>query len=497
MQSFMEFMERKNLFLEAEGVPAEIKLQKDGEFKPFVVDKNHHSNLREIIKAFEKSPEAEWGHSVLKKGVQEKPTVGKKHIYLVGGAVRDHLKGKTPKDFDLTTDATPDEIKVILKNGGFTQVKSQGGTHAPKEDDKLPDSGNKNKIFYSKGWDREGNEFVIGARINGQEFEIATFRKDSKGSDGRTPDKMEFASLEDDADRRDFTINAMYVPLTNADGDNNKLVDPHGGVHHLKKGEVRFVGNPKDRLGEDQLRALRFIRFHSRFDKKDVPPDVKKAIEEIKELRAVSPERIRQEFVSGLEHPDVDVKHYIKLYRDFGLLDRVFPDKKIIFQLENSKDFSDKKDKRLAIAWLLRNNDPNIVAQMLHDAKYDNGEISDIHYLIDFANWTKMHGQHPELFFDSFHKNKDKFHKSNLVSNHIKQWADMNNLNPNVINHFLGHELSTKGMVRDDYGNRIVNPDIVKHLGKTPQGNEFGKAIKDIETKKFREKFNKERNEKI
>jgi tRNA nucleotidyltransferase/poly(A) polymerase len=304
---------------------------------------------------------------------------------------------------------------------------------------------------------------------------------------------MEFAGLDDDSARRDFTINSMYIPLTSADGPNSKLIDPHGGAHHLRSGEVRFVGNAKERLEEDQLRAMRYIRFVASHGKNTkIPEDVKTTIEDIKDLPSVSRERIRDEFLKGLHHPDVDAVHYVKLYKELGLLNTVFPDMQ--FKLDVPEDFSDKKEKRLAIAWLLRNNPPAKVEQALRQGTWQNEEIRDIVHLVELAKWVSSHKQNPEVFFDKFMDMKKRFHQTGMVPSMVRQWGKMNKLPEDVLQRFISHEMDsqnpqafkTKAYI-DQGGTRTINPEITSFLGgKTPQGPEFGKAIKGIETDKFR-----------
>jgi tRNA nucleotidyltransferase/poly(A) polymerase len=488
------------------GISSEVKLGDDGPYKPFNVGDENHPNLKVIVQAFLDSQKVPFpgpdGYpqklTTLDAKGESTPKLKKKQLYLVGGAVRDHLLGKTPKDYDLATDATPDEIRLILRAAGFTETKPQTGKHAPvdKRYEKYQDAGTKNKIFYAKGWDRAGREFVMGARVNGEEFEIATFRKDSKASDGRTPDRMEFTpSLEDDSARRDFTINAMAIPLTSADGPNAKLIDPHGGAHHLRSGEVRFVGDARERLQEDQLRALRYIRFVSRFNSNAaIPPEYKEAIQEIRDLGAVSRERIRDEFVKGLEHPDVDTKKYIKMYKELGLLQTVFPG--MSFKLDDDrKDYTDKKDKRLAVAWILRMNNPDDIKEMLAHGTWSNSEINDIIHLIKMNGWAGKYGKDDDGFYNDFYDMKTNLHqRTSLVPSIIRQWGQMNNHDEEMLAHYIGHELGTKGYVKDSFGNRTVNPELTKMFGgKTPEGPQFGQGIRQIETEKFRNRFSKNR----
>lgn len=500
-KSFLDYMilkEAEEKTQEAKKAQSEVKLSDDSDYKPFIVDREHHSNLRPLIKAFLESDQVPYpgpdGYpSKLTTYDKTKgtitPKLKKKVLYLVGGAVRDHLTGKTPKDFNLATDATPDEIRMILRFAGFKETKPQGRNGAKYN--KFPEAGTKDRIFYAKGWDKEGKECAFGVRIKGDEFDLASFRKDSKSSKD-DPEKIEFCSLDGDAQKRDFTMNAMYIPLTTADGPNSKLIDPHGGAHHLRNGEVKFVGNPKDRLNEDPIRALRYIRFFSKYDSKGkIPDEYKQAIEEVKDLENVSRESVRDEFVKGLEHPDVDPVKYIKAYKDLGVLEAVFPG--MIFKLDNTEDFSDKKEKRLAIAWILRMNEPSHVKHMLHRGKWSDSEINDIVHLIKVLNWGKRYGKDDNFFDDFYPMKKELSFKTHLIPRLLKKWGEMNGIDPEMLDNYSNHSLSTKAMIPDEFfpGLRIVNPELKKLFGRTPRGHEFGDGIKHLETKKFMDLFKK------
>ena len=281
-------------------IKSEITLGKDNDYEPFIVGNGARENLAIIVRAFEQSDKVQFGPKTIDPKTPKTPgqsgsgltqqKLKKKSIYLVGGAVRDHLRGVTPNDYDLATDATMDEMRLILKNSGFTETQPQTNIDSDYEVDgekyqHLPKAHNSNKKFFVKGADTRGEEFVMGVKVNGETFEVATFRKDTKGtSDGRNT-QMEFTpNIEEDAARRDFTINAMYIPLK--EGPCNKLIDIHGGIHDLRNKKIRFVGDPKERLEEDQLRAPRYARFAAEYGDTDTPPDVMKAIGDIKDLPA-------------------------------------------------------------------------------------------------------------------------------------------------------------------------------------------------------------------
>jgi tRNA nucleotidyltransferase/poly(A) polymerase len=150
-------------------------------------------------------------------------------LYVVGGAVRDALLGKSPKDFDLATDAVPDKVEEIMKEAGLRTLPT-------------------------------GKAFgVINVFTDQGEYEIATFREDT--TKGRNPEVKLGATIESDAARRDLRINALYYDL-----DTNEIIDLVGGVDDLKNGEINMVGNAQERFEEDPLRILRFFRFFSRFN---------------------------------------------------------------------------------------------------------------------------------------------------------------------------------------------------------------------------------------
>ena len=146
--------------------------------------------------------------------------------YLVGGAVRDVLLKKKASDWDIATDAKPEQVVKI-----FRKVIPTGIEHG-----------------------------TVTVHFLKHEIEVTTFRTESDYSDGRHPDKVEYAgTIEEDLSRRDFTINAIAADLK--DG---RIIDVYGGRKDLKKKVIRTVGNPSERFMEDGLRPIRAIRFASK-----------------------------------------------------------------------------------------------------------------------------------------------------------------------------------------------------------------------------------------
>lgn len=179
--------------------------------------------------------------------------------YLVGGAVRDMLMGKEPHDWDVTTDATPEQVKGIFK-----KVIPTGINHG-----------------------------TVTVHFKGKEIEVTTFRTEGSYSDGRHPDFVSYTTnLEEDLSRRDFTMNAIAASL-----NDGKIFDPFSGRDDIKKKIIRTVGNARERFLEDGLRPVRAIRFASKLNF-SIEKDTYSVIfeEEIhKKTQSVSLERFRDE----------------------------------------------------------------------------------------------------------------------------------------------------------------------------------------------------------
>lgn len=183
---------------------------------------------------------------------------------IVGGPVRDALRGEVPNDVDIATSARPDQIRRIFS-----------------------------RTFVQGSGERHGTIGVIGD--SGQTYEVTTYRHDLE-TDGRHA-RVQFADrLEDDLLRRDFTINAIAIrPLP--DQDEGEIVDPYGGVADLELGIIRAVGDPAQRFREDFLRIVRAVRFAGRFDFVIHPRTWQAMLGQERGLATLSRERIRDEMI--------------------------------------------------------------------------------------------------------------------------------------------------------------------------------------------------------
>ncbi len=188
--------------------------------------------------------------------------------YLVGGCVRDACLGKTPTDYDITTQATPEEIKSALQGEKLLDIGLKHGTITLVKDQ--------------------------------QHIEITTYRQDSAYSDGRHPDQVTFTrSLKEDVLRRDFTINAL------AWHPDEGMIDYVGGLADLKARQIRAVGDPLARFREDSLRILRALRFSAQLGFEIAPGTLEGMMASGDALQHISAERIAEELNRALLSPHI------------------------------------------------------------------------------------------------------------------------------------------------------------------------------------------------
>lgn len=219
------------------------------------------------------------------EAIAERLAAAGHRTWIVGGAVRDLALGRRVTEVDLCTSALPDEIEAC-----FDQTVGVG------------------KAF--------GTIVVV---VEGANYEVTTFRSERGYSDGRHPDEVTFgATPEEDAERRDFTINALFLdPLTQA------VLDPMGGLADLAERRLRAIGEPRERFREDALRLLRLARFAARLDFEIDPATHAAAAAESAGIARVSVERIHGELTRILVAPRAH--DALRLLDELGVLDPALP----------------------------------------------------------------------------------------------------------------------------------------------------------------------------
>jgi poly(A) polymerase len=225
--------------------------------------------------------------------------------YLVGGCVRDLLLGREPADYDVATDATPDEVMRI-----FPETYAVGAQFG----------------------------VVLVPDKEGKTVEVATFRSDIGYSDGRHPDEVRFSKdPKQDVQRRDFTINGLLL-----DPIKNEVLDFIGGRKDLEAGIIRTIGNPEQRFQEDKLRMLRAVRFAARFGY-TVEPKTLAAIQKLTPLmHQVSRERVRDELTKMLT--EGKARQAFLLLDESKLLHEVLPEIEAMKGVEQPPEFHPEGD---------------------------------------------------------------------------------------------------------------------------------------------------------
>lgn len=230
------------------------------------------------------------------KGILKKFKEQNFEIYVVGGAVRDLLMGKVPKDWDFTTNATPDEILKVLGAEAYYDNKFGTVGIASKESELEP-------------------------------FEITTFRTEQEYKDARHPTNVKWGkSLGEDLKRRDFTINAMALDSSFT------IIDPYRGQKDVDKKIIRAVGQAHERFGEDALRMMRAVRIASELNFKIEEKTFEAIKDNLKLINKISRERIKDELMKILasDHPYEGVI----LLKESGLLTEILPEVEKMFGVE-------------------------------------------------------------------------------------------------------------------------------------------------------------------
>jgi len=287
-------------------------------------------------------------------------------MYIAGGAVRDTILGKSPKDYDIATNATPEDVIRILSP-------------------------------YVKRIGVQGEKSFAVARMiayDGNEYEFAPYRVERgtrMGGEATLSTKENPLSIKDDAMRRDLTINALFYRIPTRkereDGVAGEVVDYVGGIDDIKNEVIRTVGDPDERFGEDRLRILRAFRFAGRMGG-EVDEETANAIRSNNSLTenseaAVSDERIQDEVKKGIK-TSKSPSHYINMLKDFDLFPQILPGLKV------SKAISSSRNVAVQLATILQENNSSDVANVLFQKKYGNDIKDSVKFLL---NLTKLNAE--------------------------------------------------------------------------------------------------------
>lgn len=250
--------------------------------------------------------------------------------YFAGGCVRDLVMKRVPEDYDIATTARPEDIEKIFQKC-------------------LP----------------VGKQFGVMIVVHeGNHFEVATFRSEGTYRDGRHPDEVSFTTPEEDAKRRDFTINGLFYDPTG-----RRIIDYVGGKEDIRKKQIRTIGEPKARFMEDRLRLIRAIRFAANLDFK-IESETWQSIKELgQEIHSVSQERIRDELIKMFTRPHAG--RGLKLLFESGLLKEILPEIEAMNGVQQPPEFHPEGDVFVHTKMLMDQLDhPSLVlafGALLHD----------------------------------------------------------------------------------------------------------------------------------
>ena len=349
-----------------------------------------------------------------------------KDIFLVGGAVRDFIQGIEPKDYDLVTNALPEESKEILKD--FNVSDEQGKNFGVLR-------------VYTK--DEPGG------------YEIASYRRDiSGGRDTKGDDqKVEMGpnvTINDDCLRRDLTMNSLFYDIKN-----KQIVDLVGGVDDIKKGIVRAVGDAAERFLEDRLRICRIFRFAARTGG-EIDVETAEAIRNDNRLRGVSPkddvsqERIWEEIKKAWSQSK-DYRNYLQFFTKFDMWSEVFPNSDINTDLVDSKDFI------VVMANLFKNESlSGLERKLVQEYKIETDTANKVCVLISLIDFR------PEQVLDIYKKRQ----QSSTTDASIIEWIRLLGLSE-MVKKFVdwkpsvsAQELMSTGLKGAELGQRIRELEI-------------------------------------
>jgi len=346
-----------------------------------------------------------------------------KELYIVGGAVRDALMGKKPKDFDLATNAFPEEVVKIVQGAGYSTIGEVG---------------------------QQFGVVIVQIPSDKNGVEIATFREDI--GKGRRPEGVNYSTIDKDVLRRDLTINALFYDI-----GRKEVVDLVGGIKDIQDQKIRTVGVAADRFAEDPLRKLRALRFAGRTGSK-LEKGTADAILTDNSLEGVSPERVRDEFKKSIESAKKPID-YLKMVSEFNLWSVMFPNIPVSVKFVNTNTWP------IQLTHLFGDNDVELIKREMNRATFSSDEVSAVIFLKSLRDFKA------EDVFDIY----KQFTSTKIDKNIMIQFAKINRLDLKLIKAFLKYKPSTDGKeVMQKYG--IKGPQVGEKI-KELEAEKFKQTI--------------------
>jgi poly(A) polymerase len=321
--------------------------------------------------------------------------------YFAGGSVRDRLLGKEAKDYDIATSARPEEVQKLFPRVTDLTGKSFG---------------------------------VLRVLVGEESYEVATFRQDGAYKDGRRPESVRFATAEEDAQRRDFTINGLfYDPVA------DRLIDYVGGEADLRAKIIRAIDNPADRFAEDHLRLLRAIRFATRMNFTIEPATWQAICAAAPSIRAISAERIRDELnlIFTTDKPELG----LDLLDRSGLLAEVLPDVAAMHGVDQPPQFHPEGDVyehvRLMLTKIEKPNLELALSVLMHDVGKKPTSRVDENGRIRFNEHESVGAEMSEKILTGLRYDNKTIQTVREVVEHHMQFKDVPHMRPSTLKRMM------------------------------------------------------------
>lgn len=408
-------------FFENEFYIPKVKLQRNSNvdyLRPFTVDSQTNNTLQPIIDSFNNSDSVNLGYTTIKKdGEEEKPSLKKKTVWLTGSSLRKHLSNETFYNYTCVTNASPDEIKMILNqsNYKFDQVKPKAEIGSIETYKNLPETTENKYFFYVSKVDEKNNEMEITASISGNLVYLATLNKNIKFKIGKNDLRKFTSNIVEDAKGRDFSVNAIYLKLKNSNGENNDVSDPVGGVHDIANKNIRLLNSPEMTFKVNPALIITFCELSAKYNEnkkinKEDLEKIKSMMEGLKDF----PKLFLQTLRNSINNASTPIFNFISNVYSTGLFSKIFPNLKISLPHMGLPRYYD-----FIIGYLLHENDKEKIFNSLEDLDFSKFQIKEIDFVVDLTKWIES-GDEDLLKSLLDHQNNQSVNK---IFNYLKSFG--------------------------------------------------------------------------
>lgn len=407
----------KNFFENKDFIP-KVKLQRNSSvsfLKPFVVNSQINSALQYIIDAFNSSDSVEVGYTTIEKsGKLDNPSLKKKSIWLTGNSLRSHLSNETFFNYTCVTNATPDEIKMILSKSekDFQEIKPHGEIGNIEKYSNLPERSDNKFVFYVSKIDEQNNEMEITVEVNNNKIFISTLNKNIKFKIGKNKLREFTASLVEDAKGRDFSVNAIYLKLKNSEGENTEIFDPVGGMHDISHKQIKLLHSPEMTFKANPSLIITICELSARYNKdKKINSELLSSIKNLIDDLDDDFKLFNKTFKNAINREATPLFSFLNNMYFTKMLDKMFPDLKITMPHIGLPRYYD-----FIIGYTLHENEKTKIVEVLEQNGFNKFEIREVLFVVDLTKWTKTESS--ELLQDILdHRNNQSISK---IYNYLK-----------------------------------------------------------------------------